>query len=82
MFCIRLKVNSRLEYTAPEMLRSPRTGLLMQIDSKADMWSLGMILHMLLFFRLPYHYSSDGDRRSNDGGDMERLEQEVLNYVG
>lgn len=71
-----------LEYTAPETLRSPRTGLLMQVDSKADMWSLGMILHMLLFFRLPYHYSSDGDRRSNDGGDIGRLEQEVLNYPG
>ena len=54
----------------------------MQVDSKADMWSLGMILHMLLFFRLPYHYSSDGDRRSNDGGDIGRLEQEVLNYPG
>ncbi|KAH8115900.1 kinase-like protein [Phellopilus nigrolimitatus] len=71
-----------LEYTAPESLPSPRTGLLSQVDSKADMWSLGMILHMLLFFHLPYHYCSDGDRRGNDGGDMERLEKEVLGYAG
>ncbi|OCB90836.1 kinase-like protein [Sanghuangporus baumii] len=71
-----------LEYTAPEALRSPQTGLLSQVDSKADMWSLGMILHMLLFFRLPYHNSSDGDMRSNGGGDIEKLEKEVLDYEG
>lgn len=74
----------RLEYTAPESLPSPETGILRQVDSKADMWSLGMILHMLLFFRLPYRYSSDGDRerRSHDSGDMDRLEKEVLSYAG
>ena len=71
-----------LEYTAPETLRSPKTGLLLQVDSKADMWSLGMILHMLLFFRLPYHNSSDGDMKSNGGGDIEKLEKEVLDYEG
>lgn len=43
-----------LEYIAPESLPSPQTGLLQQVDSKADMWSLGMILHKLLFFKLPY----------------------------
>ncbi|KAF8954903.1 hypothetical protein BDZ97DRAFT_2064311 [Flammula alnicola] len=47
-----------LEYTAPESLPSPHTGLLQQIDSKADMWSLGMILHKLLFFKLPYRFKS------------------------
>ena len=45
-----------LEYTAPETLPSPETGLLQQVGSKADMWSLGMILHKLLFFKLPYRY--------------------------
>ena len=44
----------RLEYTSPESLPSPHMGLLQQIDSKSDMWSLGMILHKLLFFKLPY----------------------------
>lgn len=69
-----------LEYAAPESLRS-QTGQLFEIDSKADMWSLGMILHMLLFFRLPFHYSSDGDMRSG-GGDMLKLEKEVAEYQG
>lgn len=49
-----------LEYTAPESLPSPHTGNLREIDSKADMWSLGMILHRMLFFRLPWRYASDG----------------------
>lgn len=73
-----------LEYTAPESLPSPITGLLGQVDSKADMWSLGMILHMLLFFRLPYHNSSDGSRagQSHDNGDLEKLEREVQEYPG
>lgn len=49
-----------LEYTAPESLPSPHTGTLREIDSKADMWSLGMILHRMLFFKLPWRYTSDG----------------------
>jgi serine/threonine protein kinase len=87
-----------LEYTSPESLPSPLTGLLQQIDSKSDMWSLGMILHKLLFFRLPYRYASDGDRNPNVGvsgrdgsapesgvrevDKLERLEKEVLRYAG
>lgn len=48
------------------------------------MWSLGMILHMLLFFRLPYHNSSDGSRagQSHDDGDLQKLEREVHEYPG
>jgi hypothetical protein len=56
------------------------------------MWSLGMILHKLLFFSLPYRYASDGDRNpSGDGrrGDsnseedkLNKLEKEVLGYAG
>ncbi|KAJ7487838.1 kinase-like domain-containing protein [Mycena latifolia] len=74
-----------LEYTAPESLPSPRTGLLQPVDSKADMWSLGMILHKLLFFKLPYRYASDGDAlgsKVGEGDKMDRLESEVLNYPG
>ncbi|KAK0219813.1 kinase-like domain-containing protein [Armillaria fumosa] len=77
-----------LEYTSPESLPSPQTGLLRQIDSKSDMWSLGMILHKLLFFKLPYHYAAAGDASSEtlnslaEGDKMDRLEQEVLNYPG
>ncbi|KAJ7096638.1 kinase-like domain-containing protein [Mycena belliarum] len=74
-----------LEYTAPETLPSPRTGLLQPVDSKADMWSLGMILHKLLFFKLPYQYASDGEAlgsKVGEGEKMDRLENEVLNYPG
>ncbi|KAJ7151236.1 kinase-like domain-containing protein [Mycena filopes] len=74
-----------LEYTSPESLPSPRTGLLQPVDSKADMWSLGMILHKLLFFKLPYQYASDGDAggsKVGEGDKMDRLESEVLSYPG
>ncbi|KAF8189776.1 kinase-like domain-containing protein [Mycena galopus ATCC 62051] len=74
-----------LEYTSPESLPSPRTGLLSPVDSKADMWSLGMILHKLLFFKLPYKYASDGDAvgsKVGEGDKMDRLENEVLTYSG
>ncbi|KAK0217432.1 kinase-like domain-containing protein [Armillaria nabsnona] len=76
-----------LEYTSPESLPS-QTGLLRQVDSKSDMWSLGMILHKLLFFKLPYHYAATGDASGEtlnslaEGDKMDRLEQEVLNYPG
>ena len=81
-FVLRFVIFS-LEYTAPESLPSP-TGQLGQVDSKADMWSLGMILHMLLFFRLPYHNSSDGSRagRSFNNENLEQLEREVQSYPG
>ena len=75
-------MNDSLEYCSPESLPSPTTGLLSPVDSKADMWSLGMILHRLLFFKLPYRYSSDGDVRSGDGGNLAKLEKEVQNYGG
>ncbi|KAG5642875.1 hypothetical protein DXG03_001917, partial [Asterophora parasitica] len=77
-----------LEYTSPESLPSPLTGLLQSIDSKADMWSLGMILHKLLFFRLPYRYAAEGDgigepvSTDREGEKLERLEREVLAYPG
>ncbi|THH08743.1 hypothetical protein EW146_g8898 [Bondarzewia mesenterica] len=85
-----------LEYTSPESLPSPFTGLLQQIDSKSDMWSLGMILHKLLFFKLPYRWAANGDkdetlpdgsRPTNVNGadrenEMDWLEREVLRYKG
>lgn len=78
-----------LEYTSPESLPSPHTGLLQQIDSKADMWSLGMILHKLLFFRLPYRYASDdtyedGNTTSGiqEGEKIAQLEHEIQSYSG
>ncbi|KDQ60358.1 hypothetical protein JAAARDRAFT_603927 [Jaapia argillacea MUCL 33604] len=69
-----------LEYSSPESLPSPQTGYLGQVDSKADMWSLGMILHKMLFFRLPYRYAEDGQGGTKGG--VDRLEAEVLSYPG
>ncbi|ESK86246.1 kinase-like protein [Moniliophthora roreri MCA 2997] len=83
---IRSGNTGTLEYTAPESLPSPQTGLLQQIDSKADMWSLGMILHKMLFFKLPYRYASSGNESGEACGDekdkMDALEREVLSYPG
>jgi len=80
----------RLEYASPESLPSPDTGLLGQMDSKSDMWSLGMILHKMLFFKLPYRYAAEGDANgeptslgsSQESEKMARLEREVLEYSG
>ena len=59
------------------------------------MWSLGMILHKLIFFRLPYRWAAYGDRpglygsdakslnEDDEGGnDTDRLEREVSSYPG
>lgn len=84
-----------LEYSSPESVPSP-TGVLRDVNSKSDMWSLGMILHKLLFFKLPYRYAADGDKDDNLSGDqhtgrrsrlgeaekLRLLEQEVLDYPG
>ncbi|KIK63101.1 hypothetical protein GYMLUDRAFT_163886 [Collybiopsis luxurians FD-317 M1] len=55
-----------LEYSSPECLPAPQTGHLRQIDSKADMWSLGMVLHRMLFFRLPWRYAADAEGTDPD----------------
>ncbi|KAF8495035.1 kinase-like domain-containing protein [Gautieria morchelliformis] len=65
----RTGVTGTLEYTAPESLSAAN-----QPSSKADMWSLGMILHMLVFFRLPYDHVEDSD--------ISKLEEEVQHYSG
>jgi hypothetical protein len=50
------------------------------------MWSLGMILHKLLFFRLPYLHASDSPEKMGskiDGKDaMDLLQNEILQYSG
>ncbi|KAH0834768.1 ABC transporter transmembrane region 2-domain-containing protein [Lanmaoa asiatica] len=72
-----------LEYASPESLPSPQTGLLQEVDSKSDMWSLGMILHKMLFFRLPYRYATEGEASARDEADkMDRLEEEIVTYPG
>jgi serine/threonine protein kinase len=84
-----------LEYSSPESFPVPPHYTLPPTDSKSDMWSLGMILHKLIFFRLPYRWAAYGDRpglygsdaksfNENDekGNDTDRLEREVSSYPG
>jgi len=63
-----------VEYSAPELLQVNASGKLQQVDSRSDMWSLGMILHKLIFFRLPYP--------DIDPSDVNGIEREVLAYPG
>jgi hypothetical protein len=48
-----------------------------------------MILHKMVFFKLPYRYANDGDGDDATGGGnegegekMDKLEQEVVRYPG
>ncbi|GAA5985992.1 hypothetical protein JCM11641_004893 [Rhodosporidiobolus odoratus] len=62
-----------LEYTPPEAWQTePRTGQLAQPTRSTDMWGLGLILHLLCFFTLPWR----------SGDDIGALEQEIRNYRG
>lgn len=62
-----------MEFMAPEAVRvNARTGMLQELSSKADIWSFGMILHLLIFLRLPYTQVEDVDR----------LRDEMLAYGG
>lgn len=47
------------------------------------MWSLGMILHKLIFFRLPYSHASDMEGSTRNGKETaDALEKEISNYTG
>ncbi|GFZ49125.1 hypothetical protein JCM24511_06875 [Saitozyma sp. JCM 24511] len=61
-----------MEYMAPETLVTDSHGMYRPSDSHADMWSLGMILHKLLFLHLPY----------GDTDDFDALHAEILRYPG
>ncbi|VVT45330.1 uncharacterized protein SAPINGB_P000714 [Magnusiomyces paraingens] len=68
-----------LEYCAPELIRPFSSGELAQFSKKTDMFSLGMILHFLLFSRLPYTpLLIDGA----DSESLEKLKKEVIDFKG
>lgn len=71
---IRSGNTGTVEYSAPEALRLNAAGKLQPVDARSDMWSLGMILHKLIFFRLPYP--------DIDPTDVNGIEREVLAYPG
>lgn len=57
---------------APETLVANAQGYFRAADSHADMWSLGMILHKMIFLHLPYGETED----------FGALMQEILRYQG
>jgi len=61
-----------MEYMAPETVLPDAEGHFRQTDSTADMWSLGLILHKMLFFRLPYDHDDT----------FSELERQIASYRG
>lgn len=62
-----------MEYMPPETFHEdPKSGKLEELSSKADIWSLGMILHLLIFLKLPYRQVED----------LDQLRVEMLSYRG
>ncbi|GAA5824661.1 hypothetical protein JCM11251_005293 [Rhodosporidiobolus azoricus] len=65
-----------LAYTPPEsFLLDPKTGKLPSPDRATDQWALGLILHLLCFFALPW-------RNAGEEGDTRELEREIRAYRG
>lgn len=65
-----------LAYTPPEaFLRVPSTGYYPPPDRTNDMWALGLILHLLVFFALPF-------AEAGSEGDTQKLEEEIKRYQG
>ncbi|ORY26882.1 kinase-like domain-containing protein [Naematelia encephala] len=61
-----------MEYMAPETIIVDGQGKYRPSDSHADMWSLGLILHKLLFLNLPY----------TDTDDYNALQAQIEAYEG
>ncbi|ODQ64083.1 kinase-like protein [Nadsonia fulvescens var. elongata DSM 6958] len=83
-------VTGTLEYCAPELLQVV-SGEFGQFSTKSDIFSLGMILHFLLFSRLPYNHDPalqisespvSGSLRSEKMSDFDGLRNEVANFGG
>lgn len=61
-----------LDYVPPEAFQiDPATGSLREMSSQADLWALGLLLHQLCYFRLPYQQQ-----------DVELLRQEIESFQG
>ncbi|KAG0146297.1 hypothetical protein CROQUDRAFT_44650, partial [Cronartium quercuum f. sp. fusiforme G11] len=64
---------STLDWVPPESLKKdPRTGRLYEVTQSGDMWQLGLVLHSLCFFRLPYTESDN----------IDKLREEIQQYPG
>jgi len=68
-----------MEYMSPETIfPDPTTGKLRELGSKADIWSLGIILHLLLFFKLPYKQIEDIGELKREIGRYQGFRRESL----
>lgn len=50
-----------MEYMAPEAVLPDASGGLAELTNKADVWSLGIVFHMLAFLDIPYANADDID---------------------
>lgn len=50
-----------LDYLAPEAFQLAPDGRPRQHTAALDLWALGLVLHLLVFFRLPYENCEDID---------------------
>lgn len=72
----RIGGSGTLAYTPPEALcPSPTTGHYPPPDRATDMWALGLVLHLLVFFALPF-------AEAGPDGDTKKLEEEIKLYRG
>lgn len=69
-----------LEYMAPETI-VPQYGQLAELSSKADIWSLGILLYVLIFFDLPYTQVDDVDLLQREISSFHSLE-DTIHYRG
>ncbi|GAA5884356.1 hypothetical protein JCM3774_005403 [Rhodotorula dairenensis] len=72
----RIGGSGTLAYTPPEALSpSAITGHYPPPDRTTDVWALGLVLHLLVFFALPF-------TEAGPEGDTLKLEEEIKNYHG
>lgn len=69
-----------LAYCAPEVLRrDPVTGRLGDFTMKSDIFSLGLILYLMCFGRLPYSNANPFDETTED---IDKLQEEIATWAG
>jgi serine/threonine protein kinase len=62
----RTGTTGTLDYLAPESLLDSSDGRPRQHTASLDLWALGLVLHLLIFFRLPYTQIEDVDELTEE----------------
>lgn len=68
----RSGVTGTLDYVPPEAFKPNTKGKSQELSARVDIWALGLILHVLCFFKLPFKQSED----------IDLLREEIVNYPG